>query len=90
MNSVAGDRPAIRGLVAHTVGWDASRQPLRSAAPQATRGTACWRPACSRRAGTACWHPACEPGVVFPTSIKGEHTRWPQDRLIMAVPPLAA
>ena len=27
---------------------------------------------------------------VFPTSIKGEHTRWPQDRLIMAVPPLAA
>ena len=71
MNSVAGERLAIRSFVAHTVGWNAPRQRLRSAAPKATRGTACSLPACSWRAGSACWHPAYEPGVGVPYEHQG-------------------
>ena len=87
---MAGDRPAIRSLVAHTGLGCATTAPfgqllrrqlgaLRARVLRAVRGQVL-------RAGI----PRANLEWVFPIIIKGEHTRWPQDRLINAFPPLAA
>ena len=59
--SVAGDRPVIRRLVAHTVRM--CHDSRFGQLPRRQLGIACSRPACGRRGSAACWHPACDPGA---------------------------